>query len=233
MGSHDPPPIAVNFYHVLEVAQDVEQTEITKAYRDQARRWHPDKQHPEDRSVCTERFQQINDANEVLSDPYVRPLYDEWLRVSCHHSTTGTFEGDFGLFREYVLETKNWTGSSYADCILKGEGGLVTHGPFSPSGDDLKLVGVVALGCCVGTLALWKVVQRSRWLHQVPWLLAWEWALDTLPEAWGLAERDLYTAFSMAPVWSKVLHASRAALRRKLQENSGGGGGSSSSAAPD
>ncbi|WP_276374542.1 J domain-containing protein [Chryseolinea sp. H1M3-3] len=100
-----------DYYKILGVDKKASQDEIKKAYRKLAVKYHPDKN--KDNKVAEEKFKQINEANEVLSDPVKRKKYDElgenWRQYE--HAGAGgrprgsrpgngqdgpfTFEGDF------------------------------------------------------------------------------------------------------------------------------------------
>jgi len=64
-----------DYYEVLGVARDASDVEIKKAFRNLARKYHPDV--AKDRARSEGRFKEINEANEVLSDPEKRRKYDE------------------------------------------------------------------------------------------------------------------------------------------------------------
>ena len=65
----------VDYYKILGVDQKATDKEIKNAYRKLARKHHPDL-HPNDKDAKA-KFQQINEANEVLSDPVKRKKYDQ------------------------------------------------------------------------------------------------------------------------------------------------------------
>lgn len=65
-----------DYYEVLGVPKDASEKDIKRAYRQLARKHHPDLQPPDQRAKASERFKEINEANEVLSDPKKRARYD-------------------------------------------------------------------------------------------------------------------------------------------------------------
>jgi curved DNA-binding protein len=66
----------IDYYKILELDKNVTTDAIKKAYRKLARKYHPDL-NPGDKEA-TKKFQQINEANEVLSDPEKRKKYDQY-----------------------------------------------------------------------------------------------------------------------------------------------------------
>lgn len=66
----------IDYYKILGVNKSASEEEIKKAYRKLARQHHPDL-NPNDKEAH-KKFQQINEANEVLSDPEKRKKYDQY-----------------------------------------------------------------------------------------------------------------------------------------------------------
>ena len=66
----------IDYYQILGIDKNADAETIKKAYRKLARKHHPDL-NPNDKEAH-KKFQQINEANEVLSDPDKRKKYDQY-----------------------------------------------------------------------------------------------------------------------------------------------------------
>lgn len=66
----------IDYYSILGISKTASADEIKKAYRKLARKYHPDIN--PNNEEAKRKFQQINEANEVLSDPDKRKKYDEY-----------------------------------------------------------------------------------------------------------------------------------------------------------
>jgi len=64
-----------DYYEILGVPRNASDADIKKAFRTLARKYHPDV--AKDKTTAEEKFKEINEANEVLSDPEKRRKYDE------------------------------------------------------------------------------------------------------------------------------------------------------------
>jgi len=64
-----------SYYEVLDVPKDADAKAIKSAYRKMALKWHPDK-HPDNKQEAEEKFREVAEAYEVLSDPERRKRYD-------------------------------------------------------------------------------------------------------------------------------------------------------------
>jgi curved DNA-binding protein len=100
----------IDYYAILGLTKTASAEDIKKAYRKLARQYHPDLN--PDNKEAHKKFQQINEANEVLSDPDKRKKYDQYGKDWKHADQFeqaraqrqqggggfqgGGFEGDFG-----------------------------------------------------------------------------------------------------------------------------------------
>lgn len=66
----------IDYYKTLEITKSATEAEIKKAYRKLARKYHPDL-NPNDKEA-EKKFKEINEANEVLSNPENRKKYDKY-----------------------------------------------------------------------------------------------------------------------------------------------------------
>ena len=82
-----------NYYETLGVGREADPKEIRSAYRRLARQYHPDV-NPGD-PEAEERFKEINEAYEVLSDPQKRAKYDQLGREYSRWQESGRQPGDF------------------------------------------------------------------------------------------------------------------------------------------
>ena len=85
-----------NYYDVLGVSKTASADEIKSAYRKLAKQYHPDF-HPGD-NAAAEKFKEINEANEVLSDENKRKQYDFELEHPGMSGGGNPFGGGFGGF---------------------------------------------------------------------------------------------------------------------------------------
>ncbi|WP_290794018.1 J domain-containing protein [Flavihumibacter sp. UBA7668] len=96
----------IDYYKVLGVAKTATEEEIRTAYRKLARKHHPDlnPNNPE----AVKLFQQINEANEVLSDPEKRKKYDQygadWKHADQFEEARKQQSGAFGSSQHFGSE---------------------------------------------------------------------------------------------------------------------------------
>ncbi|QAA81157.1 J domain-containing protein [Aequorivita sp. H23M31] len=125
----------IDYYKVLGVDKKASATEIKKAYRKLARKLHPDL-NPNDKTA-QQKFQQINEANEVLSDPEKRKKYDQYGKDWQHadafeeqkrqQQQGGGGFGGFGGGRRYTSGGQEFDESQFSDffeSMFGGSGGF-------------------------------------------------------------------------------------------------------------
>ena len=66
----------LNYYKLLNVPTNASEKEVKKAYRNLAKKYHPD-MYQGDKSVAEEKMQLINEAYDTLSDTALRKEYDK------------------------------------------------------------------------------------------------------------------------------------------------------------
>jgi curved DNA-binding protein len=104
----------IDYYKILGIDKNATQKDIKNAYRKLARKYHPDL-NPNDKDA-KKNFQQINEANEVLSDPEKRKKYDQ-------------FGKDWKHADEFNNQKQNQQQSASSD--RQGYSGFTNEGEFS------------------------------------------------------------------------------------------------------
>jgi DnaJ-class molecular chaperone len=145
-----------DYYKTLEIDRNATESEVRAAYLKLARKYHPDK-NKGDRQA-EERFKEINEANEVLSDADKRKMYDrygeDWQRYrdagftgdEPTGRTPGGAQPDFGQWftgqaggpRFDFEETAGADGFSDFFKTVFGRSGYATSRPTRRRGDDLE-----------------------------------------------------------------------------------------------
>lgn len=139
-----------DYYEVLGVARNASDEDIKRAFRSMARKHHPDV--AKDKANAEDRFKEINEANEVLSDPVRRQKYDE-LSADWNHRERQSaqpqegFGGGSGKASEFHFE-----GTGFSDFFEQffgshsrsygGFGRMQTNGrasaPIAQNGQDIE-----------------------------------------------------------------------------------------------
>ena len=129
-----------DYYEVLEVSRESGIDEIKKAYRRLAIKFHPDK-NPGDKEA-EERFKEISEAYEVLSDTSKRSRYDQFGHAAFDRAAGGF--GDFGIDLEEALRTfmgafGGGGGSIFDDLFGTLGGGRASRGRGADLRFDLQI----------------------------------------------------------------------------------------------
>jgi curved DNA-binding protein len=106
-----------DYYAILGVSRDANDEVIKKAFRKLARQYHPDV--AKDKKVAEEKFKEINEAYEVLSDPARRKKYDT---LGANWNRSGGFEPPPGWEQEQGARWSSPDGSQHYEFHFGGTG---------------------------------------------------------------------------------------------------------------
>ena len=87
------------FYTLLEISKSATDSDIKKAYKKSALKYHPDR-NPTNREKSEQKFKEISEAYEVLSDPQKRQLYDQYGEEGIKNSGGGGGGSPFDVFEK-------------------------------------------------------------------------------------------------------------------------------------
>ena len=137
-----------DYYETLGVPRTAKDDEIKKSFRKLAREFHPDV--AKDKKRAEEKFKEINEAYEVLSDPAKRKKYDE---LGANWKTGAEFRPPPG-----------WEGSPGAQNFRgRGQEGGDFDFQFGGTGASVIFLSrFLARGCAGAVLAGAAVLRRSR-----------------------------------------------------------------------
>jgi molecular chaperone DnaJ len=126
--------MARDYYEILGVSRDADKEDIKQAYRRLARKYHPD---VNKESGAEERFKEINQAYEVLSEPETRARYDRFGEAGVGAGAGGYQDfGDMGgfadIFESFFSGFGGGAAPGGASAQTRRRGGPVR-------GDDLRL----------------------------------------------------------------------------------------------
>ncbi len=120
--------MAKNYYEILGVSKNATQDEIKSAYRKLVKQYHPDL-HPGD-ATAAEKFKEINEAHEVLSDEKKRKNYDTFGDANGNAGGFGGFNGfnggGFGGFEDIFSDIFGGFGGSRRSANVKTKGEDIT-----------------------------------------------------------------------------------------------------------
>lgn len=120
-------PSEFDYYQTLEIAKNASAEDIKKAYRRLAVKYHPD--HNQGSREAEERFKQISEAYQVLSDPDKRAVYDRYGREGLRGAG---MDAGFASVEDILASF----GSMFGDLFGRGRPGRGRRGPRP--GADLR-----------------------------------------------------------------------------------------------
>lgn len=134
----------IDYYKILGIDKSASQEDVKKAYKKLARKYHPDL-NPNDPDA-QHKFQEINEANEVLSDPEKRKKYDQYGENWKH---ADEYEAQQQQYRQYqngqgggTYWSSSGDGSEFSDFFeqmfggMGGRGGRSSKGSYGFRGQD-------------------------------------------------------------------------------------------------
>jgi curved DNA-binding protein len=126
----------IDYYKILEIDKNASQEDIKKAYRKLARKHHPDL-NPGDKQAH-KKFQQINEANEVLSDPEKRKKYDQYGKDWQHAEHFEKQKQHSGPRHESHTTSNDFTDGDFSSFFESMFGGRTGHGQGKFRGQDFN-----------------------------------------------------------------------------------------------
>lgn len=118
-----------DYYNTLGVQRTATESELKSAYRKLAMKYHPDRN--PGNAEAEEKFKQINEAYEVLSDPQKRQMYDTYGAEGVNMGGGGFHAGGFGGFEDVFS-------SVFGDLFGGSFGGGARRRHRAQRGNDIK-----------------------------------------------------------------------------------------------
>jgi len=129
-----------DYYKILGVKKTASDVEIKKAYRKLARKFHPDLN--KDNPKSGEKFKEINEANEVLSNPENRKKYDKYGKDWKHAEEFEKAKQQQQSYRKNQQQYNDFSDSDYSDFFssMFGQQGRQQHSQTRFKGRDYNAV---------------------------------------------------------------------------------------------
>lgn len=135
-----------DYYEVLGLQKGASADEIKAAYRKLAKKYHPDlNKEP----GAAEKFKEINEANEILSDPEKKARYDQFGFAGVDPSAAGGGFGGFGGFQQGGFDDLNDIFSSFFGGGFGGSQRRYDNGPRKGQ-DRMMRMNISFLDACFG-----------------------------------------------------------------------------------
>lgn len=128
----------IDYYKILGIDKNASESDIKKAYRKLARKYHPDL-NPNDKEA-ERKFKEINEANEVLSNPENRKKYDKYGKDWKHAEEFEKAQQEQRAYSKQRPTGDPFGDSDYSDFFrsMFGGGGRRTAGGVKFKGQDFN-----------------------------------------------------------------------------------------------
>lgn len=136
-----------DYYEVLGVAKNASESDIKKAYRKAAMKYHPDKfanSSDAEKKDAEEKFKEVNEAYEILSDAQKKAAYDQYGHAAFENGGAGAggfgggFNGFSGNAQGFDFEDLGDIFGNFGSFFGGGGGRGRSQGPRVKEGEDLR-----------------------------------------------------------------------------------------------
>lgn len=135
-----------DYYEVLGVSKGASDDEIKRAYRKLAKKYHPDLNKEPD---AAEKFKEVNEAYEILSDPQKRQSYDQFGFAGTDPNGFGGFNGASGFGGFDDIFSSFFGGSGFSGASGFGGQTRTSRGP-QKGNDRFMRMSVSFMDACFG-----------------------------------------------------------------------------------
>ena len=131
-----------DFYQILGIPRTASADDIKKAYRRLARQLHPDLHSGTKKAEMEKKFKELNEANEVLSDPDKRKKYDQygaqWEQAEAFEKARSQAGGQGFSWQQTGGESGGEAFSDICENLFSGRGRAGAGRGFAIPGEDLE-----------------------------------------------------------------------------------------------
>ena len=131
-----------DFYQILGIPRTASADDIKKAYRRLARQLHPDLHSGTKKAEMEKKFKELNEANEVLSDPDKRKKYDQygaqWEQADAFEKARSQAGGQGFSWQQTGGESGGEAFSDIFENLFSGRGRAGAGRGFAIPGEDLE-----------------------------------------------------------------------------------------------
>ncbi|MBO5409568.1 MAG: molecular chaperone DnaJ [Clostridia bacterium] len=135
-----------DYYEVLGVSKSATEAELKKAYRQVAKKYHPDLN--PDNKEAEAKFKEANEAYEILSDPQKRQQYDQFGHAAFENGGAGAGYGAYGDFGGFSDIFDSFFGGGFSG--FGGGGGRNRRNGPQKGRDLQKSVTITFMEACFG-----------------------------------------------------------------------------------